>query len=126
MLYSIRENNGTAASFMVYIQRLLVIGWFERGNVLIMDNAAIHTGAEVTIVADLLWREMQVLVVSLPTRAPELNPIELVIHILARRLRSYRYQQASVGDMSVPQQVARIVDDISPELVLKCAGHCGY
>jgi hypothetical protein len=106
MHYSIGDDNGTAASFTAYIQHLLVIGWFER--------------------ADLLWREMQVLVVPLPTRAPRFNPIELVFHRLPWRLRSYRYQQASFGDMSVPQQVARIVDNISPELVLKCAGHCGY
>jgi hypothetical protein len=126
MHYSIGEDNGTAASFLAYIQHLLTIDWFQAGDVLIMDNAAIHTGAEATIVADLLWREKSVLVVPLPTRSPELNPIELVFHILARRLRSYRYQQASVGNMSIPQQVARVVDDISPELVLKCAGKCGY
>jgi transposase len=84
MHYIISEDNETAASVKTYIQHLLVIGWFERGDVIIMDNAAIHTGAEATIVADLLWREIQVLVVPLPTSAPELNPIKLVFRILAQ------------------------------------------
>jgi hypothetical protein len=53
-------------------------------KILVMDNAAIHTGAEAEIVEDLLWymvvdgRPLNVLVVYLPARAPELNPIELI------------------------------------------------
>ena len=30
-------------------------GWFEVGDVLAMDNAAIHTGGEAVIVENLLW-----------------------------------------------------------------------
>jgi transposase len=52
-----------------------------------MDNASIHTGQEADIAEDLLWEASQVLVVFLPTRSPELTPIELVFHILSRRIR---------------------------------------
>ena len=68
---------------------------FEPGDVLIMDNAAIHSGSEARILEDVLWstqvngRAINILVVYLPTCLPELNPIELVFHILAHRLRSY-------------------------------------
>jgi transposase len=79
-----RQRN--AASFTAYVEHLVVIGWFQCGDVLIMDNAVIHTGGEATIVADFLWNSCEFLVVPLPTRAPELNPIELVFHILVRRL----------------------------------------
>jgi transposase len=59
-----------------------------------MDNATIHTGGTVDVVNDLLWdtiidrSPLHVLVIYLPTRSPELNPIELIFHILARRIRS--------------------------------------
>ena len=95
--YVLGEDNGMAASFTAYIEHLIGKQWFERGDVLIMDNAAIHTGAEASIVVDLLWtvelddEPLNVLVVPLPTRAPELNPIELVFHILARRLCLFCY-----------------------------------
>ena len=130
--YTLGEENGNAASFTAYIKDLIARRWFERGNVLIMDNAAIHTGRESAIVADLLWSvevdgsPLNVLVVPLPTRSPELNPIELVFHILARRLRLYRYRTEDPGQMTVPHQAARVMADISTETVLKCIGHCGY
>ena len=76
--YSIGRDNGNAAAFLAFIEMLLRLNWFERGDVLIMDNASIHTGQEADIVEDLLWEAMQVLVVFLPTRSPELNPIELI------------------------------------------------
>jgi transposase len=93
--YSIGCDNGNTASFLAFVEFLLQNSWFKRGDVLIMDNASIHsTGGEVYIVEDLLWHAMQVLVVFLPTRSPELNPIELMIfHILARLIWSYRYRQ---------------------------------
>ena len=126
MHFSIGEENGTAASFTAFIEHLLTIAWFSPGDVLILDNAAIHTGGEAAIVKDLLWMMARVLVVPLPTRAPELNPIELVFHIVARRLRSYRYRAEDPRDMTVPQQVAKIVELISSHTVLQCVGHCGY
>lgn len=39
-------------SFTAYIEQLLSTNWLERSDVLIMDNAAIHIGAEAGIVAD--------------------------------------------------------------------------
>ena len=126
MHYSIGEENGTAASFTAYIELLISINWFKPGDVLIMDNAAIHTGREASIVADILWEFAQVVVVPLPTRSPELNPIELIFHILARWLRAYRYRATDLRQMTIPQQVAKIVETITTETVWKCAGHCGY
>ena len=125
--YSIGRENGTAASFLVFVQFLLQNNWFERGDVLIMDNASIHTGGEADIVEDLLWHAKQVLVVYLPTRSPELNPIELIFHILARRIRSFRYREL-VGscDKAVLALSCRVLDEMSYDLVSRCCRHCGY
>jgi hypothetical protein len=40
-------------------------------------------------------------VVYLPTRSPELNPIELIFHIFSRWIRLYRMRQNS-GPSTVP------------------------
>jgi transposase len=125
--YSIGRENGTAASFLVFIQFLLSNNWFARGDILIMDNASIHTGGEADIVEDLLWHAMQVLVVYLPTRSPELNPIELVFHILARRIRSFRYREmAGPCDKAVLDLSCQVLDDLPFELIRRCVRHCGY
>jgi transposase len=125
--YSVGRENGTAASFLVFIQFLLANSWFERGDVLIMDNASIHMGGEADIVEDLLWHAMQVLVIYLPTRSPELNPIELIFHILARRIRSFRYREmAGPCDKAVLDLSRRVLDDMTHDLVMRCCRHCGY
>jgi hypothetical protein len=65
-----RENGN--ASFVAFIEYLIGSRFFLRGEILVMDNAAIHTGAEAEIVEDLLWdvvvngRPLNVLVVYLP------------------------------------------------------------
>jgi transposase len=130
MHFSIGQENGNSASFTAYIEHLFSINWFERGDVVNMDIEVIHTGAEAGIVADsLLSQRQQVLVVKLPTRSPELNPIELIFRILACRLRSYKCRSGGndPAGMTVPQQVPPIVSEtIMSWLVLKCAAHCGY
>ncbi len=90
--YVIGKENGNSTSFAAYIMQLISNRWFEHGDVLVLDNAAIHSGGDAGNVEDYLWdtvvdgRPLNVLVIFLPTRSPELNPIELVFHILARRI----------------------------------------
>jgi transposase len=116
--YSVGRENGTAVSFFIFIQFLLSRSWFERGDVLIMDNASIHTGGEADIVEDLLWHSMQVLVIYLPTPSPELNPIKLVFHILARRIRSFRHREmAGPCDKAILDLSCQVLDDLPFELV---------
>jgi hypothetical protein len=70
--YMIGRENGNAASFEAFIEYLIGTRFFLHSKILVMDNAAIHTGAEAEIVEDLLWdmvvdgRPLNVLVVYLP------------------------------------------------------------
>jgi hypothetical protein len=79
--YMIGRDNGNAASFVAFIEYLISTSFFFHYEILVMDNAAIQTGAEAESVEDLLWDmvvdgwPLHVLVVYLPARAPELNPI---------------------------------------------------
>jgi transposase len=123
---SVGRDNGNAASFLAFIEFLLARNWFEHGDVLIMDNASIHAGQEVNIEDDLLWEAMQVLVAFLATRSPELNPIELVFHILSRRIRSHRFRQlAGACDQAVLNLSCQVLDDMSFNSMSRCCRHCG-
>ena len=53
--YHIAQDNGTAAAFTAYVETMISDNWFEPYDVLIMDNAAIHTGGEANILEDFLW-----------------------------------------------------------------------
>lgn len=130
--YTLGKENGCGASFCYFIHTLIVGRYFWHDEVVIMDNARIHTGGDAEIVEDMLWttvidgRPLHVHVLYLPTRSPELNPIELVFHILARRIRSYRYALAGPSDQAVLTQTKKVLNDMSYETILKCFLHCGY
>jgi transposase len=122
------RENGNAVSFLGFIEFLLARNWFNHGDVLIMDNASIHTGQEADIAEDLLWEASQVLVFFLPTRSPELNPTELVFHILSRRIRSHRYRHLSDAcDQAVLDLSCQVLDNIMAfGFISQCCRHCGY
>jgi hypothetical protein len=130
--YMIGRVNGNAASFVAFIKYLIGTSCFAHNEILVMDKAAIQTGAEAVIVEDLLWdivvdgEPLHVLVVYLPARIPELNPIELLFHILARRIRSFRYRMAGPCNAAVVCQMTRVLNKITLDTVIKCSIHCGY
>jgi hypothetical protein len=70
--YMIGHENGEAASFVAFIGHLIGTRSFFHDKILLMDNAAIHTGAKAEIVKNLLWdmvvdgRPLKVLLVYLP------------------------------------------------------------
>jgi transposase len=108
--YVIGKENGNSTSFATYIMQLISSRWFKHGDVLILDNAAIHSGGDAANVEDTVidGRPLNILVIFLPTRSPELNPIELVFHILARHIHSFRYRIASPCDNAVVHQAAKV------------------
>jgi hypothetical protein len=92
-----------------------------------MGNASICTGQEADIAEDLPWEASQVLVVFLPTRSPELSPIELVFHILSRRIRSHRcrHLMSDACDQAVLDLSCQVLDDVAFGLMSRCCRHCG-
>lgn len=133
--FTISKENGDSNAFVAFILYLIQKRWFRHHDVLIMDNAAIHTGGAADIVEELLWksvvdgRELNVLVVYLPTRSPELNPIELIFHVLSRRVRSWRCQSPQnlvLSEDAVVKETCRILSSMDFQLIGKCIGHCGY
>ena len=131
--YSIQRNNGTSESFMQFLTEAIFCGYLVHDEIIIMDNAAIHSKKAAKNVQDFLWncevddRPLHVLIIWLPTRAPELNLIELIFHIFARQLRSFCYRMGGVAQPNaVLHQAQKVLDELTLEDVLKCCIHCGY
>ena len=78
------EQNGNAALYVAFLEHLISIRWFDRGDILIRDRCTIYDKAEAKIAEDILWNTvidghpLHVLTVPLPARAPEHGiPIQL-------------------------------------------------
>ena len=116
----------------MFLELMIANNRFQRNAVLVLDNAPIHGGAESRAFKDMLWNypnpnngePMNVAVLFLPTRSPELNPIELIFSVLASRLRQTRYCIA--GDANLPATVGQVLMEISPDIYRRMATHCGY
>jgi hypothetical protein len=132
-IYTMGEENGTAASFMSFCNLMVGTGWLVHDEILIMDNAAVHTGGEARDLEEWFWdkivdgRPLHVLVIYLPMRSPELNPIKLIFHIFSCRIRSYQIQRnAGPVDQAVIRYGYIVMNGISYETVLNCYKHCAY
>ena len=133
VVYTMGKENGTAAAFVAFCERMVVSGWLRHDKIIVMDNAAIHTGGVAAHLERFLWesvvdgRPLHILVVYLPTRSPELNPIELVFHIFARRVIRQRLRHNfGAVDRAIIRFGTQVLDEISYETILKCYQHCGY
>ena len=125
-----KTNNGY--SFMAFVEMMVACKFLRHREVLVMDNAPIHTGGAAASIEDFLWNQvvdgqsLRILVLYLPTRSPELNPIELIFHILSRRMKSFHYRTNGPVDETVDERVARVLEDVSRETIARCCAHCGY
>ncbi len=84
----LRDGINNAAVFSETVIRIVATGFLWQGDVLNLDNAAIHHYRESTTLGDYLWYEHGILITFLPTCAPELNPIEQMWNILMQRLKN--------------------------------------
>ena len=132
LFYAIRKANTTSETFMDFIETMVAAKFLRHNEVLVMDNAAIHIGRESQLLEDYLWttivegRPLNVYVLYLPPRAPELNPIELVFNILVQRLKGYHHRNPGGVSEGTLDKVESIFESMSYETILNCFFHCGY
>ena len=116
--YALTKNNINAEYFMGYVEAMVQDGFLLPREVLVLDNAAVHRGADAKKLEHFLWNtvvngvQLQVLVLYLPTRAPELNPIELVFHILVRRLKNFHYRNHIAINNGVEDRICEIMETL--------------
>jgi hypothetical protein len=85
--YRITESTVDAEHFAMEIEDAVASRFCLPGDILVMDNAANHTGKENTVLEDWLWKEHSIFALFLPARTPEWNPIELLWNCLSMRLK---------------------------------------
>eukprot|EP00571_Detonula_confervacea_P003009 CAMPEP_0172316252 /NCGR_PEP_ID=MMETSP1058-20130122/27605_1 /TAXON_ID=83371 /ORGANISM="Detonula confervacea, Strain CCMP 353" /LENGTH=173 /DNA_ID=CAMNT_0013030521 /DNA_START=69 /DNA_END=586 /DNA_ORIENTATION=+ len=85
---SIHDEINTATEFSVQVELEMSSVFFYPGDVMVLDNATIHSDGENSVLEDWLWDRFGVFVLFLPARSPEFNPIELVWNTLVARLKN--------------------------------------
>ena len=112
--YRITDATVDADLFSMEIEAAIAMGFLRAGDVLVLDNAANHTGKGNTVLEDWLWEDHSVLVLFLPARAPEWNPIELMWNCLTQRLK-YFDLSVLTGSHRVVAAAATILESITHE-----------
>lgn len=93
--FDIHDEKNNAASFGNAVIQAIGEGFLRAGDVLVLDNAAIHFKGDNCGLEDWLWDEHRISVLPLPTRSPELNPQELIWRSLTMKIRSTRVSSKS-------------------------------
>ena len=130
--YIIGEGQTTTAGvFMETIKQSIAKGYLHGGDVLILDNASVHRYREASDLRNLLW-SYGITLVTLPTRCPELNPIELLWNTLVKRLKTAEIthtNQLNAGTNSRNQVVewtSAILSSVTHNEIARYYAHCGY
>jgi hypothetical protein len=126
VLFRVHEGNNNAEEFARDVEAAILCGYIRPGDFLVLDNAAYHMGKENEVLEDWLWEDHGIMLIFLPPRSPEWNPIELVWAILVRRLRTYDLVQARAryGNNASAHVAADILENITISEVRGCYRHC--
>lgn len=128
LFFTMGKDNNDSALFMSFMRIMIAKRFLIHGEVVVLDNCAIHHGGKSTCLQDYLWNFevdchlLWVLVIFLPLRAPKLNPIELVFNILVIRCKSFKYRKRGPLCADIVGKVGEVLNDISSncDLIARC------
>ena len=95
-----RIATNTALSFLQFIAELVANQHLVAGDVLVLDNAAIHYADDIQIPLNFLLQATGVRLLFMPTYSPELSPCELVFAQIKNKLRNDRVQRHLILDIA--------------------------
>ena len=131
MVYTIGTDNHDSFSFRQFLENSILTGWLMPDDIIICDNAQIHQYGYNNDLGEFLWnspgldgRPLRILLLPLPTRSPELNPIELIWNTLVKRLKMFK--SLDRGNHAVARYADYVLGKIEHSLVKKTYIHCGY
>ena len=124
--YKIRKETNDAVQFKRDIEEAIATGFLLSGDVVVLDNATIHTGGDNYILVEWLWEYFGIFVLFLPTRTPEWNPIELVWNTLVQRLKrvDLRQLRQQYGTDCAAHASVDILNEMTHEEIAKFYRSC--
>lgn len=124
--FNINQFTNDSETFSIAVEEAIIARFLKPGDILVMDNAAIHVYGENDVLVDFLWEYFGIHVLMLPTRSPELNPIELLWRILVQRLKSINLSPTQYVQHRAALQAFGIMREFTHEEVGSCYRKCGY
>ncbi len=114
-----------AFTFSEFVYSIIVDGFLRNGDVLMIDNASIHRCRDLAVLEEILWEDYKILLIFMPGRSPELNPIELMWNILVQCLR----RVSMTGRHTLERNALAgkdIMDTFTHSKVASCYQKCSY
>jgi transposase len=96
-----RRSSNTAIDFFLYMVDLVQEGHLVAGDVLVLDNAAIHFADDIQAPLRNLLTAVGARLLFMPTYSPELNPCEYIFAQLKSWLREQRSRQPLLVDIGM-------------------------
>jgi hypothetical protein len=125
--YIVHDVSNNAAVFCDFVVQNLSSGFLQPGDFLVLDNALIHYFQEATGLDSYLWNYHGIFIQFLPTRSPELNPIELLWNTLMQQLKHFPLSDDYRPRTHRVAHAAEILmSEFTHEDVDACYRHCSY
>lgn len=127
--WTVRYGSNTQFDFLESVKAMIDHGALKSGDILVMDNAAVHLGrASRRELKELLTRA-EVGSQLLPTYSPELNPCEFVFARIKNFIRSPLALQYDPDQLrEVTRDFAELLEDatsrITHQSMINTYGHC--
>lgn len=114
-----RQGTNTSVEFFEFIAARIADGHLLEGDILVADNARIHTAADLLDELLPLLDQFGIRLVFLPTYSPELNPVERCWAFVKNRLRATR--DDSVG---LDVEVVAAFEGLTWDHIFSFYDHC--
>ena len=85
--YKMGTFQGNSITFLTFVLEMVRTGFLKSGDILVLDNAKIHSADYCEFLAPTLLAVANVMIVFLPAYSPELNPIELCFNYFSQTLK---------------------------------------
>eukprot|EP00594_Rhizosolenia_setigera_P015463 CAMPEP_0178958698 /NCGR_PEP_ID=MMETSP0789-20121207/11798_1 /TAXON_ID=3005 /ORGANISM="Rhizosolenia setigera, Strain CCMP 1694" /LENGTH=376 /DNA_ID=CAMNT_0020641455 /DNA_START=63 /DNA_END=1193 /DNA_ORIENTATION=+ len=122
----IHDSTNDARTFCWAVEAAIFKGFLLPGDILVLDNASIHRFRDSVNLEDWLYDNYNILLLFLPARSPELNPIELLWNFLVQRLKIYNLGLPRRTGNAVAFAASDIMNKFTFEDVVKVYKSAGY
>lgn len=120
-LVELRDGTNNRFDFANFVIAAVEQGYIGRGDLLIVDNATIHTANDVLPSLVTLLDALSAHFVCLPTYSPEFNPCELVFSEMKTFMRNH-FLPGQPLDVRINQAIQSISFDHVVSFYRHCAG----